>query len=71
MKKIRVKEKSKKADLKLNIKKNYDHGIWPHHFIDGEKGEAGRDASSWALKSLQMVSATRKLEDDCFLSGKQ
>ena len=27
-----VKEESEKVDLKLNIKKNEDHGIWSHQF---------------------------------------
>ena len=27
-------------------------------------------SSSWALKSLQMVTAAIKLEDNCFLTGK-
>ena len=30
---IRVKEESKKAGLKLNIKKNEDHGIQSHNFM--------------------------------------
>ena len=30
---MKVKEESEKADLKLNIKKNKDHGIWSYHFI--------------------------------------
>ena len=30
---MKVKEKSEKASLKLNIKKNYDHGIESHHFM--------------------------------------
>ena len=30
---IKVKEKSEKADLKLNIQKNKDHGIQFHHFM--------------------------------------
>ena len=29
---MKVKEKSEKVGLKLNIKKNKDHGIWFHHF---------------------------------------
>ena len=29
---MKVKEKSKKAGLKLNIK-NKDHGIWSHHIM--------------------------------------
>ena len=30
---MKVKKESEKADLKLNIKENYDHGIWSHHFV--------------------------------------
>ena len=30
---MRVKEESKKAGLKLNIKKNEDHGIQSHNFM--------------------------------------
>ena len=28
---MKVKEESEKAGLKLNIQKNWDHGIWSHH----------------------------------------
>ena len=30
---MKVKEKSEKAGLKLNIQKNKDYGIWSHHFM--------------------------------------
>ena len=30
---IKVKEKSEKTGLKLNIQKDEDHGIWSHHFM--------------------------------------
>ena len=30
---MKVKDKSEKAGLKLNIQKNKDHGIWYHHFM--------------------------------------
>ena len=30
---MKVKEASKKVGLKLNIQKNEDHGVWPHHFM--------------------------------------
>ena len=30
---MKVKEESEKVGLKLNIKKNKDHGIWFHHFL--------------------------------------
>ena len=38
--------------------------------IEGEKVEVVTGFLFWALKSLQMVTATLKSEDDCFLSGK-
>ena len=37
---MKVKKKSEKVDLKLNIQKNEDHGIWSHHFM-GNRGENG------------------------------
>jgi len=39
---------------------------------EGESGkvEAVTDFLSWALKSLLMVTAAMKLEDNCFLAGK-
>ena len=30
---LKVKEKSEKSGLKLNIQKDEDHGIWSHHFM--------------------------------------
>ena len=30
---MKLKEESEKADLKLSIKKNEDHGIQSHYFI--------------------------------------
>ena len=33
---MRVKEECERAGLKLNIKQNYDHGIWPHCFMEIE-----------------------------------
>ena len=35
---MRMKEESEKAGLKLNIKKNWDHGIWYHHFMAKKRG---------------------------------
>ena len=37
--------------------------------IEWEKVEAVTDFLSWALKSLLMVTAAMKLEDNCFLEG--
>ena len=36
---MRVKEESERAGLKLNIKKNEDHGIWPHYFMAKKRGK--------------------------------
>ena len=36
---MKVKEESEKAGLKLNIKKNKDHGIWSHHFMANRWGK--------------------------------
>ena len=38
---MKVKKKSEKAGLKLNIQKNEDHGIWPHHFMANRWGNSG------------------------------
>ena len=38
---MKVKEKSEKIDLKLNIKKNQDHGIQSHHFMANQRGKSG------------------------------
>ena len=36
---MNMKKESKKAGLKLNIKKNQDHGIQCHHFMEIERGK--------------------------------
>ena len=38
---MKVKEESEKSDLKLNIQKNEDHGIWSHHFMANRWGNNG------------------------------
>ena len=38
---MKVKERSEKAGLKFNIKKNEDHGIWSHHFMANRWGNSG------------------------------
>ena len=38
---MRVKEESDRAGLKLNIKKKYDHGIWPHYFMANRNEKGG------------------------------
>ena len=37
---MKVKEKSEKVGLKLNIQKNEDHGIWSHHFMGNRWGNS-------------------------------
>ena len=62
---MKVKEESKKVDLKLSIQKTkiMASGIITSWQIDGETMETARTLFSWALKSLQMVTAARKLKD--------
>ena len=69
---MKVKEEREKADLKLNIQKTKIMASSPitSWQIGGENVEAVTDFPSWALKSLGMVSAAMKLEDNCFLAGK-
>ena len=38
---MKVKEEREKAGLKLNIKKNEDHGIWSHDFMANRRGKGG------------------------------
>ena len=38
---MRVKEENKKASLKLNIRKNEDHGFQSHHFMANRRGKGG------------------------------
>ena len=54
---MKVKEKSEKTGLKLNIQNTKIMASSPISY-------------SWALKSLWMVTAHMKSEDDCFLAGK-
>ena len=67
---MRVKEERERTDLKLNIQKtkNMASGPITSWQIEGVKGE--KISSSWALQSLQMVTAGKKSEDICFLAGK-
>ena len=63
--------KKKKKKKKLKIEKQV-HGIWFHHLMTNRMGKGGSTdiSSSWAVKSLQMLTATMKLEDKCLLAGK-
>ena len=64
---MKVKEESEKAGLN-KIMASGPISSWQ---IEGEKIEVVPDfLSSWALKSLKIVTVAVKLEDDCFLAGK-
>ena len=69
---MRVKEDREKAGLKFNIQKTkiLASSLITSWQIEGEKVEAVTDFLSWALKSLRMVTAAMKLEDNCFLEEK-
>ena len=69
---MRVREESEKAGLKLNIQKTKVMASGPITLwqTEREKVEAVTDFLFQALKSMQMVTTTMKLEDDCFLAGK-
>ena len=69
---LKVKEKSEKAGLKLNIQntKIMASGAITSWQIDGETMETVTDFIFWALKSLQMVTVAMKLKDAYSLEGK-
>ena len=69
---MKVKEESEKAGLKLNIQKTKIMASGPitSQQIDGETMETVTDFSSWAPKSLKMVTAVMKLKDAYSLEGK-
>ena len=69
---MKVKEKSKKVDLKLNIQEMKIMASSPitSWEIDGETVETVSDFIFWAPKSLQMVIAAMKLKDTYSLEGK-
>ena len=70
---MKVKEKSEKVGLKLNIQKTKIMASGPitSWQIDGEPVETVSDFIFWgAPKSLQMVIAAMKLKDACSLEGK-
>ena len=62
---MKVKEKSEKVGLKLNIQKTKIMAFSPitSWEIDGETVETVSDFIFWAPKSLQMVIAAMKLKD--------
>ena len=69
---VRVKEDSEQGDWKLNIKKTKTVASSPvtSWQTEGERVEAVTGFISWALKSLQMLTAAMKLKDACFLEEK-
>ena len=69
---MRVKEKSEKIVLKLNIKKTKIMASGPitSWQTDGETVETVSDFILGGLKSLQMVIAAMKLKDAYSLEGK-
>ena len=65
---MRVKEESENAGLKLNIQKTK---VMASRFMANRLGKSGNnDRFSWALKSLQMVTAAMKLKATCSLEEK-
>ena len=69
---MRVKEKSEKASLKLNIKKTKIMASGPITAwqIEGEKVEVVTDFLFLGSKITGLVTAAMKSEDNCFFSGK-
>ena len=70
---MRVKEESEKAGLKVSFKntKIMASGPIASWQIEGEKVEVVTDFLFLALKSLWLVAAAMKSEEDCFSAGKQ
>ena len=69
---MKVKKESEKVGLKLNIQKMKIMTSSPitSWKIDGETVETWLTLFFWAPKSLQMVTAAKKLKDTCSLEGK-
>ena len=69
---MKVKEKSEKVGLKLNIQKTriMASGLIISWEIDGEPVETVSDFIFLGSKSLQMVTAAMKLKDTYSLEGK-
>ena len=69
---MKVKEKSEKVGLKLNIQKTKIMASSPitSWQIDEETVETVSNFIFWAPKSLQMVTAAMKLKDAYSLEGK-
>ena len=46
---MKVKEECEKVGLKLNMKKNKDHGIWSHHLMGNSWGNSGNSVRLYFL----------------------
>ena len=57
---------------KTQHSENKDHGIRSHHFMANRWGNSGKSEKLyfWAPKSLQMVTAAKKLKEACSLEEK-
>ena len=70
---MKVKEESGKSWLKAQHSENEDHGIWSHHFMGNRWGNRGNSVKLFfffAPKSLQKLTAARKLKDTCSFKEK-
>ena len=71
---MKVKKESGKSWLKTQHSKNEDHGIQSHHFMANRWGNnANSDDRIYfggAPKSLQMVTAAKKLKEAYWLEEK-
>ena len=68
---MRVKGESEKADLKLSISKNSDHGIQSHHFMANRWGKNGNSCRLYFLGSKITVDGNCSYEiKRCLLLGK-
>ena len=71
--KSKLKTKKKKKTKKQTNKQKKTHSIQSHYIMANRRGKCGsndRFFSSWALKSLHMVTAAMEWENDCFLAEK-
>ena len=70
---MRVKEESERAGWRLSIKntKTIASGPITAWQIEGEKVEGATHFLFSGSKSLQMLTAAMKSENDCFLAGKR
>ena len=66
---MKVKEKSEKVGLKLNIQKTKIMASSPITSWEID-GKTVSDFIFWAPKSLQMVTVAMKVKDTCSLEGK-